>query len=551
MTKTSLAQVCDNNRLIGGVAILVVLLMIVPASAADVSTGFTDGAGTATPDQFTGTAGDGWLGAWTGNGGTSSSVISTSPIDVGNYLSVTRNDSDANATLRRRFDLNGGDMVSGQPYDVEWTWRFDGSIAQMTGGGDRVHFFGDSAGRHGSMSSNSWLMGVSSSLNSSSGFNGGNFYFYDNAGTTAGGFTQGNMVNTGVALDALTAGDVFQFKVIVDPTQGSYDATITNTATGEAFTGANLKFRNASFDAATTQYVHFGSAANTGDDTTFSLDSIELTAHHNIVANFDDGNQANTIDTFNSSQAGGGWTGGWETVGSGLSGTVATANPLNGAGDPYLQVTSINTTSGDQNYEVKRTFENFGMVDVNQAHQISWQWRFDGKIADFEDSGDDRIHFFADHLRSDGSFSTNAWLIGAVSDRGGFVDGDFYFFDGNLGSSFSGSNTLPTGIALQPDVLYNFDVWVYPNSKTYDARITDEFGNSFSASGLGFRSKLTSSTGVTWDELHFGGNLNGSGDDQSFSLDSLSIRLIPEPATLLIWSLLAGLGVGLGWRRKS
>jgi hypothetical protein len=27
-------------------------------------------------------------------------------------------------------------------------------------------------------------------------------------------------------------------------------------------------------------------------------------------------------------------------------------------------------------------------------------------------------------------------------------------------------------------------------------------------------------------------------------------RLIPEPTTLLIWSLLAGLGVGLGWRRR-
>ena len=27
-------------------------------------------------------------------------------------------------------------------------------------------------------------------------------------------------------------------------------------------------------------------------------------------------------------------------------------------------------------------------------------------------------------------------------------------------------------------------------------------------------------------------------------------QLIPEPATLLIWSLLAGLGIGLGWRRR-
>jgi len=31
---------------------------------------------------------------------------------------------------------------------------------------------------------------------------------------------------------------------------------------------------------------------------------------------------------------------------------------------------------------------------------------------------------------------------------------------------------------------------------------------------------------------------------------SLSVEPIPEPTTLLIWSLLAGLGVGLGWRRR-
>jgi hypothetical protein len=30
----------------------------------------------------------------------------------------------------------------------------------------------------------------------------------------------------------------------------------------------------------------------------------------------------------------------------------------------------------------------------------------------------------------------------------------------------------------------------------------------------------------------------------------LQLTLVPEPTTLLVWSLLAGLGVGLGWRRR-
>jgi len=40
-------------------------------------------------------------------------------------------------------------------------------------------------------------------------------------------------------------------------------------------------------------------------------------------------------------------------------------------------------------------------------------------------------------------------------------------------------------------------------------------------------------------------------DDSNFLTDgTLAVLLIPEPSTLLIWSLLAGLALGLGWRRR-
>ena len=36
----------------------------------------------------------------------------------------------------------------------------------------------------------------------------------------------------------------------------------------------------------------------------------------------------------------------------------------------------------------------------------------------------------------------------------------------------------------------------------------------------------------------------------TLSADYAVSAIIPEPTTLLIWSLLAGLGIGLGWRRR-
>ncbi len=44
----------------------------------------------------------------------------------------------------------------------------------------------------------------------------------------------------------------------------------------------------------------------------------------------------------------------------------------------------------------------------------------------------------------------------------------------------------------------------------------------------------------------------GGGTTGDIDIDSILIQgtVIPEPATLLVWSLLAGLGVSLGWRRR-
>ena len=97
-----------------------------------------------------------------------------------------------------------------------------------------------------------------------------------------------------------------------------------------------------------------------------------------------------------------------------------------------------------------------------------------------------------------------------------------------------------TGMDLVEGRIYDFEVWVYPEDGTYDARIFDG-STSFAAKGLGFRN----GTPGQYNVLHFGGYLSDSGDDGAFSLDAIQISQVPEPAT---WTLaLVGLALAAGF----
>ncbi|QNN21934.1 hypothetical protein HED60_06500 [Planctomycetales bacterium ZRK34] len=483
--------------------------------AADVGTGFESGAGSANPDEFPGTAGDGWVGAWTGTG-TSSSLTNASPIDVNNYASVERSSS-GDATLRRQFDLDAGNMVSGEPYQVEWFWRFDGDTAQQTTFSDRIHFFGNQTAASGSSSSNSWLMGVGSSGTVANG----NWYIYDRVD---GAFNASNMIDSGITL---ATGDIYKFKVIVDAAHARYDATIMNLTSGETYTAARSTFRNNSTNAATTQWLHFGSSADSAsDNTTFSLDTLAINAHHKIVANFDDGNTANTIDTYTDSTGGGGWANGWINTAGNVSATVSTTTPLEGAGDPYLSVSGGDTG----NRTIARQITDFGSIDPGKTYTINWKWRFDGDVSDLS-VFEDRIHFFGDNGTEGGTGSGASWLIGWVAADGGgnnIHDGNWYFYDNNGSSSFNTGNMVDTGLGLVADEVYEFFVTVNPLTGMYDATIIVG-GTEFTATGLTFRNGLTGE----YNYLHFGTSASSGTDDTSFSLDSLSIS-VPEPGTALI-----------------
>ena len=224
---------------------------------------FDDGNGAVSPDQFVGTAGDGWAGAWSGTG-TSSTVTATNPLNGAGdpYLSSGGTGS-GNRTLRRQFSSPN----PSNPYSIRWQWRFDGNFSQFGQANDRIHFFGDNSLEGGSGSGNSWLIGVTANRSGFGDVN-GEFYFFDGSGGS--GFSVANMFDTDLVLQDDT---IYNFEVIVDPASATYSASVTDGINSASADG--LGFRNGT--PGVYDILHFGMSASTGgDDLTFALDSISI-----------------------------------------------------------------------------------------------------------------------------------------------------------------------------------------------------------------------------------------------------------------------------------
>lgn len=230
---------------------------------------FDAGMGSSNPDQFTGTAGKGWLSPWTGVGGTAS-IQTSAPLEGAGdpYLQAVRTASGAR-TLRRQYG-NYGLLDPAARHYISWKWRFDGNLADLTTFADRVHFFGDNSAESSTGAGNSWIIGWIAADRVGNDIYEGQWYFFD--GTSSSGFVSANMVNTGLNLLAATT---YDFRVLVDPANGTYDAWIDDGT--NSFYAAGLGFRNQALGV--YDWVHFGTYADSAaDDTTFSLDSVRITA---------------------------------------------------------------------------------------------------------------------------------------------------------------------------------------------------------------------------------------------------------------------------------
>jgi uncharacterized protein (TIGR03382 family) len=256
---------------------------------------------------------------------------------------------------------------------------------------------------------------------------------------------------------------------------------------------------------------------------------------------------------------GNGWTSSWNTVngatGVVYTGTVANSTPLN-ASPNYLSVSNSGSTAAGT-VVVRRVFGTNGDVDPAQPHRVAFQFRFDGNMANFSGSFNDRINLFADPGGVNTTAVTNAWMMGVAAANNGTSNvvpapNTWFFFDaGNeLGNAqgFTGSNLVNTGVTLTSGTVYSFTVDVYPALGKYDATISNGT-QSFTGTDLQFRNlKASTATADVPDTLHFGIQSSAATDNHAFSLDGLSITAIPEPGSLAFLGLTALALVG---RRRS
>ncbi|HSI34485.1 MAG: PEP-CTERM sorting domain-containing protein [Phycisphaerae bacterium] len=258
-------------------AVAAAFAVCAPLSArAAIVADFTDGNGSTLPDQWTGSVGSGWQTAWSSAGTTTGTgVVNTSPLGGGgNYLQVVDNTTTTPAYIRRQY-ATSGDVDIAQPYRVSLRYRFDGTMAEFTDFNDRLAIFGDTGAVTSSATSNTWLLGVAGG-NTGAGAGqsvfAGRWYMFDNNGSNA--FATSNMVDTGLTL---VGGREYAITVDVDPTTGTYDATIDD-GVNPAFTANDLTFRRGAGASAASWFHVSGNATAATDNSAFSLDGVVISA---------------------------------------------------------------------------------------------------------------------------------------------------------------------------------------------------------------------------------------------------------------------------------
>jgi len=503
---------------------------------------FDGGNSNAVVDGYPGMAGSGWGGAWTTSLQTASfssapTVVSTTPLAPGggNYLTAALTNSSANGqgAVVRQYQTFG-DVDLTKPHTIRFQYRPE-SFTTFSDGEDRFQAFTRSAPNHGTDANSDWMI---------FGFGGdysgadvdGRWVVFDGL-KDGGGFDAARLKSTGIPV---VLGQTLDVAVTVHPSAKEWDVTISDGT--NTYTGANLGFRRNA--PSVGPYLHFGSRANgSSDSRSFSVDAIEIAPAWpaSIEANFTRGVGTTYVDQRNG-VAGRGWKGQWWGAGTGSSSVIAT-DPLDPADPNYLNV--VATASGDR--VVYREYESYGLVDAAAPHRISWKFRYDGDLGQMN-SFDDRLAFFADDEGIGGTNAGNSWIIGWIAaDRSGndIHEDQWYFYDRGANSDFVKENMVNTGIGLETGRVYDFEVWVYPESGQYDATIFDGL-STFSAKGLTFRNGTTGEFNV----LHFGGARSGGNSSWAFSLDAVTVSVVPEPSTLAMLALGAVALAGFWVRRR-
>lgn len=228
---------------------------------------FTDGAGTALPDQYPGLAGNGWSGPWsTGNlssTGVTAEYRDSSPLGTGGgYLHVAAAATNTDVGMGRAFINNNGTtgVDSTKPVTFSFSIRLDSANSGFTGSNDNLTIH-NNTGLVSSSATSTFLIRLV-------GGSSPQWQLHD--GSRDGVFSAARVVNTNMAA---VPGQVYQFTILADPTTRSYSTTISNGTT--SVTVENMGFRSSGYAVGNTFGI-FCKRDNAADTLAFDLDSLAI-----------------------------------------------------------------------------------------------------------------------------------------------------------------------------------------------------------------------------------------------------------------------------------
>lgn len=485
-----------------------------------------DGAGTSSSDQFAGTSGNGWVGAWTtsqSNATVTAALGTASPVaSGGNYVDVKMDggtlSADRLAGVGRGYQTANG-VDTGASHRIEFDFRYDSSMATWDGSNDRVLLFGSNAVSAVTGPSNTWLAAAFGG--NSNGLITDTWGFQD--GDQAGG--AGTFIDTGILL---VPSRVYHFTINVDPTTKTYTGTIIDDV-GNTFTSRTLRFRTStSYTTSTNTYINFVTKVNSNSEASdFSVDSLRINGTQTI-ANFAGGTGTSSSDQY-AGVAGNGWSTAWSAnqFNATTSPSVVSTTPMNGSGNYLSTTVTGGATVNDKQGAVSRGYSTTrGGIDTGAKHRISFDVRLDSALTTFTDT-DDRLVLFGDDVATHGTSGGNTWSIGAFgAATNGSAALKWAFLDGDQAGG-TGTYT-DTGVTLAVGTVYHMTVTNDPTTKTYTATITDGTpgaGHTYSSGELGWRTGDTFTT-LTNTFINFGSRRNSNGEATTFSVDSVRIEAV-------------------------
>ncbi len=257
-----------------------------------------------------------------------------------------------------------------------------------------------------------------------------------------------------------------------------------------------------------------------------------------IVAQFTDGNDnfnggfiSPTVNSYYG-KAGDGWAGPWttsKTASAAFSSGVINTNPINGSGN-YLNATlTIAPNIAGQAAVGRQYYDPTDSGQLSQPHSISFDFRPETNFP-VDANLSDRYQIWDNTSGNQNATSVNnTWAIAAYGDEnptgpGGVIGKNWGFLDGNLSSNaFTAQTFIDTGIAVQANTTYRFEIFTDPTTKTWSATITDGV-NSFTSGTLLWRNQTAEQAG---SHLFWGAQKSGLSEfaAMTYSLDNVSVSI--------------------------